>query len=934
MNIHSCQPGASRRSRATSRPPRAPRQARRHPARRHRHLRGPRLLQRPGRRRRPRRRRRRRHGLPLLPRQGRPARLDLRAHDEGGHRRGRESVEAPRRSRSTGCARSPGCTSTASDATATSPSSFQVELRQSTKFMERFSATHAPRIPRHHPGRRSPRAGARGLPQRAEPDAGGEAVLRRARRDGDQLDPEPRGSTRWSTRPTRSSICSSAASRRTRSGRDGAPATCRRPIGGTVNEHPFRGGARRRHDGRADRGAPRQRRRPGPAPRRHADAARDGLERAQRLKPDPFFTPSHGAARDAPAASTTTCRARRLPTGSSKRSSSGSTSSSALLARVDAHAPRRRRSSARTRRASRSRRSPRAAPDAFRGALARHALLQPAALPAPARADPDAPTPTRDRSRPSRRFAGSTASARASSSRRTRPTSSPTASASSASIAALARAGRAAAARSKRSTRSPARRSAGRRARRSGRWTSPGIDVLAHVARNLAERLAVARAIAPTVHAAAARRPRWSRRGWSARRPARASTRRTGRRDPDARSGDDGLPRRSSRRGLPSLDAARSDRDARRTHPRCSSRRSDKVGDVPARNARPHAALRRAGRAGDRLTRIDDVDRAMRWGFGWELGPFEMLGRHRRRTRRRCDVRRPICPALVDRSAVDAVRSVLTASRRRSAFAPSVPPGGPAVELLRAVARQRRRRASGTPGQPRRSRRRRARGRVPLEDERHRRRHDPDAAGRRHARPSANFRALVVGNEAANFSAGANLMLLLLEAQEGNWDEVDLMVRAFQGATMALKYADVPVVVAPAGLTLGGGCEICAARRPRAGRRRNLHGPRRSRRRADPRRRRHERDARARDGGLRRPARIRCRTCSACSRRSASARSRRARRRAAASATCATSTRLTMNRDRLIADAKARGAGARGRVRAGRSRGRRSGSAAKACWRR
>ena len=51
-------------------------------------------------------------------------------------------------------------------------------------------------------------------------------------------------------------------------------------------------------------------------------------------------------------------------------------------------------------------------------------------------------------------------------------------------------------------------------------------------------------------------------------------------------------------------------------------------------------------------------------------------------------------------------------------------------------------------------------------------------------------------------------MLLLLEAQEGNWDEVDLMVRAFQRATMALRYADVPVVVAPAGLALGGGCEI------------------------------------------------------------------------------------------------------------------------------
>ena len=116
------------------------------------------------------------------------------------------------------------------------------------------------------------------------------------------------------------------------------------------------------------------------------------------------------------------------------------------------------------------------------------------------------------------------------------------------------------------------------------------------------------------------------------------------------------------------------------------------------------------------------------------------------------------------------------------------------------------------------------------------------------AEASADFAALVVGNEAVNFSAGANLMLLLLEAQEGNWDEVDLMVRAFQGATMALRYADVPVVVAPGGLALGGGCEIAlhgiASRRPR-----RLHRSRRSRRRADPGRRRNQRDARARDGG-------------------------------------------------------------------------------------
>jgi 3-hydroxyacyl-CoA dehydrogenase len=49
---------------------------------------------------------------------------------------------------------------------------------------------------------------------------------------------------------------------------------------------------------------------------------------------------------------------------------------------------------------------------------------------------------------------------------------------------------------------------------------------------------------------------------------------------------------------------------------------------------------------------------------------------------------------------------------------------------------------------------------------------------------------------------------VLLEAQEGNWDEIDLMVRTFQAATQAMRYASVPVIVAPAGLALGGGCEL------------------------------------------------------------------------------------------------------------------------------
>jgi 3-hydroxyacyl-CoA dehydrogenase len=71
-----------------------------------------------------------------------------------------------------------------------------------------------------------------------------------------------------------------------------------------------------------------------------------------------------------------------------------------------------------------------------------------------------------------------------------------------------------------------------------------------------------------------------------------------------------------------------------------------------------------------------------------------------------------------------------------------------------------------------------------------------------------NFEGLVVGNDAPHFSAGANLMLVLLEAQDENWDELDHMVRSFQQTAMMLRASDVPVVVAPAGLTLGGACEL------------------------------------------------------------------------------------------------------------------------------
>jgi 3-hydroxyacyl-CoA dehydrogenase len=170
----------------------------------------------------------------------------------------------------------------------------------------------------------------------------------------------------------------------------------------------------------------------------------------------------------------------------------------------------------------------------------------------------------------------------------------------------------------------------------------------------------------------------------------------------------------------------------------------------------------------------DDVDRVMQWGFGWELGPFELL---------------------------EAIRGPKESAPH------TVPPAAPDLQLLKS-SKDRSRIVKKNAGA----------SLVDLGDgvlcvEFHSKMNaiGGDTIQMLHAglkEASANFAALVVGNEGEHFSAGANIMLLLLEAQEENWDEVDLMVRAFQGATMALRYADVPVIVAPASLAIGGGCEI------------------------------------------------------------------------------------------------------------------------------
>jgi 3-hydroxyacyl-CoA dehydrogenase len=158
----------------------------------------------------------------------------------------------------------------------------------------------------------------------------------------------------------------------------------------------------------------------------------------------------------------------------------------------------------------------------------------------------------------------------------------------------------------------------------------------------------------------------------------------------------------------------------------------------------------------------EDVDRVMRWGFGWELGPFETAEAiglpHVPRIARSTAKRPPVVSKNAGASLLDLGDGVLGVEFHSKMNTI----GGDTTEMLLAGVRE----------------------------------------------ASRNFQALVIGNDALHFSAGANLMLVLLEAQEENWDEIDLMVRTFQQTTMALRYAAVPVVVAPAGLTLGGGCEI------------------------------------------------------------------------------------------------------------------------------
>ena len=200
----------------------------------------------------------------------------------------------------------------------------------------------------------------------------------------------------------------------------------------------------------------------------------------------------------------------------------------------------------------------------------------------------------------------------------------------------------------------------------------------------------------------------------------------------------------------------------------------------------------------------DDVDRVMRWGFGWELGPFELIDAIG--IQRVIDATREASPDLLE----GGIPPLLQAALQEGGDAVrvgDVPPAAADLQILRAA----KERSAVVKKSADASLVDLGDGVLCVEFHSKMNIVGSDTIQMLHAgvqEASRNFSALVVGNEAPNFCAGANLMLVLLEVQEENWEDIELMIGGFQQATMALRYADVPVIVAPAGLALGGGCEI------------------------------------------------------------------------------------------------------------------------------
>ncbi len=211
---------------------------------------------------------------------------------------------------------------------------------------------------------------------------------------------------------------------------------------------------------------------------------------------------------------------------------------------------------------------------------------------------------------------------------------------------------------------------------------------------------------------------------------------------------------------------------------------------------------------------IVDVDRAMRWGFAWELGPFELWDAAGAESMaRRLEQEGESLPPLVTKllssgkkSFYESLQGLTKYFDLASAdFKPVPEPEG--VIFLKSL-KERSKEIERNAGA----------SLIDLGDgvlccEFHSKMNaiGADTVAMLHkglARLSSDFEAMVVGNQAQHFCVGANLMLLLMSAQEGEWDDIHYAVRQFQNVNLAMKYSSRPVVIAPQGMALGGGCEI------------------------------------------------------------------------------------------------------------------------------
>ncbi len=224
------------------------------------------------------------------------------------------------------------------------------------------------------------------------------------------------------------------------------------------------------------------------------------------------------------------------------------------------------------------------------------------------------------------------------------------------------------------------------------------------------------------------------------------------------------------------------------------------------------------GYAARRVPEISDtivvVDRAMRWGFAWELGPFEIWdalgveGMAKQFERAGKGV-----PPLVSRLLTSGNKSFYQVAQGQVSYFDLASAGyklvaEPEGVILLKSLKDRSKEIEKNSGA----------SLVDLGDgvvccEFHSKMNaiGGDLVAMLHAglkRLRSEFDALVVANQEEHFSAGANLVLLLVAAQEQEWDDIHMAVRQFQNVNLALKYAPRPVVVAPQGMALGGGCEI------------------------------------------------------------------------------------------------------------------------------